>query len=63
MGDVEVGDAEETLIAVPGKNPPFGDQDRLLDVGLVARLVGPRRKNRHAIMIGEFEIAAVRPGS
>jgi hypothetical protein len=58
-GDVEIGDGEETPIALPVENSPFGDQDRLLDFGLVARLVRPRRTNRRAVMIREFEIAAV----
>ena len=37
----------------------LGDQDRLFDFGLVARLVRPRGTNRRAVMIREFEIAAV----
>ena len=48
--DIEIGQAEETAIAQPGQDPPLGDQHRLLDLGLVARLVGPRRQDRHAVM-------------
>ena len=59
--DIEIGQAEETAIAQPGQDPPLGDQHRLLDLGLVARLVGPRRQDRHAVMVGELPVAAVQP--
>ena len=42
-----------------GQNPALGDQDRLLDLGLVARFVRPRRQDRHAVVVGELQIAAV----
>jgi len=57
--DVQIGGAEEPPIAQSRQNPALGDQNRLLDLGLVARLVGPRRQDRHAIMIGELQIAAI----
>ena len=57
--DVEIGGAEEPPIAQPGQNPALGDQDRLLDLGLVARFVRPRRQDRHAVVVGELQIAAV----
>ena len=63
--DVEIGGAEEPPIAQPGQNPALGDQDRLLDLGLVARFVRPRWQDRHhAVVVGELQIAAqFRPGS
>ena len=50
--DVEVGGAEEPPIAQPRQNPALGDQDRLLDLGLLARFLSaapagsPRRSRR-----------------
>ena len=40
-GQAQLGQAEEPLVAQAGHHPAFDQQNRLLDLGLVARLVGP----------------------
>jgi hypothetical protein len=58
-GQVELSLTEEPPVAQPGHHPPLDQQDRLLDLGLVARLVGPGGHDAGPIVPGHLLVGAV----
>src|SRR3989454_7402094 len=59
--DVQLGEREETPIAQPRQNPSLNDENRRLDLGLVARLARPRRHDGGAVMGREILVGPVDP--
>jgi hypothetical protein len=48
--DVQLGEREEAPIAQTRQNPALNDENRRLDLGLIARLAWPRRHDGGAVM-------------
>ena len=59
--DVQLGEREEAPIAQPRQNPSLNDENRRLDLGLVARLARPRRHDGGAVMGREILVGPVDP--
>jgi hypothetical protein len=51
-GRVQLDQREETPVAQPRQNPALDDENRRLDLGLVARLARARRQDGRAVMAG-----------
>src|SRR5262249_43329103 len=58
-GAIEVRETEERVVAQPGQDPAFDEQDAGFDLGFVPGLVGPGGQNGGAVMGGEFGISGV----
>ena len=56
---VEGGEAEEGLVAEAGEDPPLGDEDSHLDLGLVLGLAGPSGNHDGAVVLGELRVGPV----
>jgi len=58
-GGVELGQAEEGAVPESGQDPALDDEHAGLDFGLVARLVGARRHDRHPIPGSHLPVGGV----
>jgi len=56
---VGLGEREEPAVAQPGEDPPLGDQDTVLGLGLVAGLVRPCRDHRDSVVGGHLGVGGV----
>jgi hypothetical protein len=49
-------------VAQPGEDPALDDLHRDLDLGLVARVGGPRGHDHGAVVLGQLRVGALQPG-
>mmetsp|Transcript_6076 Transcript_6076/g.24370 ORF Transcript_6076/g.24370 Transcript_6076/m.24370 type:complete len:788 (+) Transcript_6076:480-2843(+) len=58
-GPVQLGQAEEAAVAQPGQDPPLHQQNRALDLGLVAGMSRASSQDRAAVVTSEFLVGSV----
>jgi hypothetical protein len=59
---VQLGHAEEALMAEGGQDPALGDEHVGLDDGLVSGPACPSRHDRRPVVLGELQVGAVNDG-